>query len=88
MAVRLTHYDGLRLNALVEYYDSKSPGGMCTTVDKIRFGRHLADASSPFVEITDDSCDLSQRLDVLSINEILARAELIKEAATTKDESH
>ncbi|PTY03011.1 hypothetical protein DB347_22715 [Opitutaceae bacterium EW11] len=76
--VPLTHNDVKRLHALFACYDSKKPDMVCTTVDTIRFSRRANGKVVSSVEVTDSSCSVSDRIDLLSVSEIIERAELAR----------
>lgn len=72
-AVILQGRDLDRLGKLIEYYDSLEDVG-CTTVDHIVFQKVQTDIITVITEIYDASCGTHDRLDVLTLGEIVHRA--------------
>jgi len=78
----LSKKDKEGLNKLFSYYDGKLPNG-CTTIDEIEIKRYKDEKLISSKKITDASCGLYQREDVLSFPELIERV-MKKEMAHEK----
>ena len=78
----LTKKDKEGLNKLFSYYDGKLPNG-CTTVDEIEIKRYKNEKLISSKKITDASCGLYQKKDILSFSELIDRV-MKKEIAHEK----
>ena len=78
----LSKKDKEGLNKLFSYYDGKLPNG-CTTVDEIEIKRYKNEKLISSKKITDASCALYQKKDILSFSELIERV-MKKEIAHEK----
>jgi len=71
----LTKKDKEGLNRLFAYYSEKSHDGWYTNVDNIEIKRYKNEKLISSKKITDASCSLYQRKDILSFPELIERVE-------------
>ncbi len=79
----LTKKDKEGLNRLFAYYAKKSHDGWCTNVDNIEIKRYKDEKLISSKKITDASCALYQKKDILSFSELIGRV-MKKEIAHEK----
>jgi len=78
--VPLSRKDLQRLHALFDFYDRQVSTGGCTTIVTILFRKACSSPDAPTIKIVDSSCSLDAHSEVLSVEEIIERADLKTQA--------